>query len=518
MKSMSATKGIIVAGQYGTGKTETLIGLIRSASESNHSLRIGAFVAESANIALDAGRYGIGNNAAGVSFASVCCPTIIDMRQALDTALRDKSHDLLFLEPPGNLHPPLMAQVAVEKGIRLEHVIMLVSQRDFNDDRYTATFNSGLEIASIVGITHNIEGMPNTELMRAIKSANTHAPIISFEKGGLSYFEIENKTKWSLDILDGTSGFNHANSHGEHYQKALRVFDPELPCETILSILDQIAKTGSIARAKGHLPKYNLQIDMKRTSLKVTIPSQPLNQNGMGYAVFFAKGGLPLELIDQISIAPGQKPREMLENAPLESRFAVFGRLHRESQNNMANITANGEVTHTYSPVDEAERVANEIYKDSGDDSALRMILPAYHQTRLNALKELAKRPNTSQNAFAGMLISSVLINSSMVSEDGAPDYPKLADQHLMIKIKEAAMPALLHHSRFLRAEEISKFPRYEIAAGPYIHKAAQISWNGLDWMERGKYALARMRAKSNLVSVHADAGFNPLASLWGEW
>ena len=126
-------------------KDETIRGLIRGAGNEG---RIGAFVAESASIALDQSRYEIGDSAIGVSFASVCCPTLADMRQAMDTALRDKHFDLLFLEPPGNMHPPLMAQIAVEKGFDLEHIIMLVSQRDFPDDRHKTMLRTGLEIAS----------------------------------------------------------------------------------------------------------------------------------------------------------------------------------------------------------------------------------------------------------------------------------------------------------------------------------------------------------------------------------
>ena len=66
-------KAVIVAGPYGSGKTETIRGLIRGAGNEG---RIGAFVAESASIALDQSRYEIGDSAIGVSFAWVCCLTL----------------------------------------------------------------------------------------------------------------------------------------------------------------------------------------------------------------------------------------------------------------------------------------------------------------------------------------------------------------------------------------------------------------------------------------------------------
>ena len=506
----------MVTGQYGTGKTETIKGLIRSSADSNPGIRIGAFVTESANIAPDAKRYGIDDDASGVSFASVCCPTVADMRQAINTALRNKSYDLLFLEPPGNMHPPLMAQVAVEKGIELEHVIMLVSERDFKDDKYAATFQTGLEIASIVGITHKLNpastGCLDADMIRFIETANASAPIISFGKGELLYSEIQCHVKWSVDRMAGITEIGHS----DHYRKVLRVFNPELPFEEIVHILSQIAETGTVSRGKGQIPKYNKQFDLKGKVLEISESKTPVNKNSLGYAVFFAKSELPLEWIDKVSMAPEQKTRQMLVNAPLESKFAVFGRLYKESQKKIADVISAGKVTHTYNPVDDAEKIATEIYSDTKDDTAIRMILPFYHGTRLNALKELSKRDPAS-NAFCGVHVSSVLINTSLRS-DSEIDYTGVADQHHILKIKSEAIPALLCYSHYLKADAIKDFPRFESAVGPYILKAAQVGWANLNSTQRNDLSESKRLAKENMAKIHEEAGFALLAKTWEAW
>jgi G3E family GTPase len=507
-------KGVMVAGQYGTGKTETIRGLIRTAAQADPGLRIGAFVTESANIALDAKRYG-GADASGVSFASVCCPTLADMRQAMDTALRDRRYDLLFLEPPGNMHPPLMAQVAVEKGIELEQVVMLVSQRDFEDDRHTATFRTGLEMASVIGITHRVRrassDMADSEMIRFIRSANPSAPTLSFGRGGLAYPEIERIPCWSVERLAGVPAFGHS----DHYQKVLRVVNPDLRCEEVVSVLERIAETGEVARAKGQMPAHNRQFDMKGKSLEITTPETPMDSGGMGYAVFFGRERLPLDLIDKVSLAPGQMTRLMRGDAPAKAKFAVFGRLYAESQSKMGNVTANGRVTHTYTPVDDAEKLASEIYRDTGDDSALRMILPFYHGTRLCALAALGRE--AEPDAFVGVHVSAVLINTSL-AQGGGIDYPAMADQHQVLEIRARAVPALLRYASKLGADSIKDFPRYESAVGPYFLRAAKTGWDRLGEDSRASFGEPRAAAGENMARIHREAGFEPLAREWEAW
>jgi len=508
-------EAIIVAGQYGVGKTETIKGLIRTAAAPN--MRIGAFVAESANIALDQNRYGIGSNASGFSFASVCCPTIADMNQALDVALRDKKYDLLFFEPPGNMHPPLMAQVAIEKGFSPQHVIMLVSQRDFDQDRHRTTFHSGLEIANVVGVTHMQGQLLRPDIIDTIRKANSNASIISFSKSGLDYSMVQSQPKWSLTKLAGMSSFE-PEMHSDHYQKVMRVFNPDLNYDQIISLLNKIADTGIVERGKGIMPKYNKQIDIKRKFLEINTSDTLLSPKSIGYLVCFGKEKLPMDLIDQIALAPEQRTRELFEDSSQDQKLKVFGRLYQESEKNRKMVIANGEVTYTYSPLDDAEKVASEIYEDCKDDSAVRMILPVYHGTRLYALKELSAKQNpTAKEVFAGVHISAVLINTSLRS-DGGFDYSKRADQHQVLEIKKTAVPSLLDYASMLAASEIKDFPRYELVVGPYILKAARVGLDSLSPEGRTQLYKALEKAKMNMERISREAGFDKLAESWRTW
>lgn len=174
-----------------------------------------------------------------------------------------------------------------------------------------------------------------------------------------------------------------------------------------------------------------------------------------------------------------------------------------------------GKVTHTYTPVDDAEKLATEIYRDAGDDSALRMILPFYHGTRLRALDALRKAD--APDAFVGAHVSAVLINTSL-SKSGGIDYPAMADQHQVIEIRARAVPALLLHSSRLRADEIRDFPRFESAVGPYFLKAAKTGWECISPSQRASLEGSRTAAKANMARIHREAGFAALADEWESW
>ena len=77
-------------------------------------------------------------------------------------------------------------------------------------------------------------------------------------------------------------------------------------------------------------------------------------------------------------------------------------------------------MTYTYSPVDEAEKVAMEIYQDSGDNSAIKMILQVYHATEAQRITRAVGTVPDASTAFAGVHISAVLINKSLSQGQGA--------------------------------------------------------------------------------------------------
>ena len=392
---------------------------------------------------------------------------------------------------------------------------MLVSQRDFPDDRHRTMLHTGLEIASVVGITHSQRPLDDA-IIETIKGKNPHAPILTFSRSGLQYGVVQAQPRWSLGRLANiTDSDEHEGHHSDHYQKMLRVFNPELSYERILSLLEGIAKTGLVERGKGIIPSYNKQIDIKRTHLEMSTPEKPLSKQSMGYLICFGSGDLPLDVIDRVSMAPDQMTRETFANAPLENKISIFGRLYQASVDRTREVFSGGKVTYTYSPVDEAEKVAMEIYQDSGDNSAIKMILQVYHATRLNALQELSATVPDASTAFAGVHISAVLINKSLSQGQGALDYPKLVDQHQLLDIKEKAISAIFLYASILDSNAIREFPRYKSAVGPYILKAAETGWGSLDDKQKNALERLKSRAKENMAKIHNESNFPGLAESW---
>lgn len=371
-------EAVIVTGQYGVGKTTTINNLLPDIMQRYG--RVGVFVAESANIAPDVSRFvAREGNATGVSFASVCCPTLDDMRQALSTAVEGKEYDMLLVEPPGNMDPRYCIDALLSRDITPLHVALLVSQNHYETDKLMPTFRAALSVASVIGITrrdpqHEIDHLVDDLALHIVKGT----PII---KHKLRYDDLLNTSPWTqrqglTPILSGTE-----RVHSDHYARTIRLIDPSLSCESIVMILKELAEGGRVSRAKGSIPQHQKIFDIKGNSLDIQPHPNPDHRESLGYIAAFSTEKLPIALLDRLSVPSSYTPRPLKGTESPQERQRIFARLFEDSKGDLPLIIG-GKVPVSFDPVDFAYKVASEIQTLDGDSNALRMILVPRIRTR----------------------------------------------------------------------------------------------------------------------------------------
>ncbi|MBM3231954.1 hypothetical protein FJZ21_01070 [Candidatus Pacearchaeota archaeon] len=502
-------KATIVAGPYASGKTTAISNMIPGALSLEG--RVGAIVAESANLAPDRLRFPLGSGVAkGISFASVCCPTLADMEQALTTAVRDQPYDMVFIEPPGNMHPLIAVEAAKNRGLDINHVLMLVSHRDYNSDKVRTTFQSGLQCASTIGVTFSNGQIPR-ELEAELKRKNPSANIIAVGRNDFSYQTLQRQPRWSLQGMQ--SGFFtpiESDPHGEHYSIVMRVINPGLSLEQITRGLEGIAKSGLVERAKGPLPQFGLQFDIKRGNLEIN-PSPHGTSDQIPYIVLISERPLPGDIGSALGIPVDYKPQELISTASLKDKTLAFSKLYDASQGEVP-IRANGEITYTFTPIDPAYKVACQIYKDHGDDSPLRMILVRYNDIRFEALDQLSLEPHSRKNLM-GMRLAAGLLHKAG-TEEGIP-FDQFVDQHHLRQIREGVVPTFFDYASKLKAQECEGYPLYEPHVGPIFLRMADRAL-GLEGLAKRKVLSSTYSgAIQNMARVHDELGYANLSKGW---
>lgn len=514
-------RALIVAGQYASGKTTLIKNIIPQILEEEKS--VGAFVTESANVAPDKSRFPLpDSNSAGASFASVCCPTLADFEQAMPKAIRDKKYNRLIIELAGNMHALLGVQVAQKMGISIDNLVMLVSERDYEIDRVRPTFHSGLQVANTIGITHKTGVVSDSDkIMRHIKAVNPLAQVVSVPKESFDYSVIKNAKEWNAEFLyqgqtPGSllSGLGK-QLHNDHYKAETYVINPDLSFGEIAFALSNLAKSGLVERAKGPLPQFGKQFDVKREFLEISPSSNPFSKDLLPYVVIISKQKIPQELTEPFSVKPEQKLRELVKDASLEDKVAAFGKVFEAAKReeiDPASLFANEEVTYTFTATDQAYKIACQIYKDASDQTSLRFILPLYCSMRFKGLEALKGR-NDSKRNLIGIRLANGLLHKLDI-ENGI-DYPSCIEPPMLRKIKEVAIPSFYRYAKSLSADEIKEYPVYNTHVAPMTARLENRAWENSSKGQQKALEKERRLAIENMARVHYEAGKDDIAKLW---
>lgn len=494
---------IIVTGQYGVGKTTTINKLLPDVLA--HYGNVGVFVAESSNIAPDTARFAANPAAVtGVSFASVCCPTLADMEQALATALYQQHHRLLLIEPPGNMDPRYAIDAALGRGLDLRHVVLLASQRHHQSDRLMPTFKAALQVANMITITRRSDESSLDDLVYELSSiAHRGATILSNRP--LDFSDICSLRDWRTALGYTPMSDDVQRTHSDHYKRTMRVIDPTIPEDELVKLLQSLASSGTIARAKGNVPRYQLQFDIKGTDLDITRTERGGKHETMGYLAVFSLGELPVDLINRFTVPPTYIPKQLEDTHSPEERQLIFARLFEDSKGSIP-VSINGKVPISFDPVDAAYKVASEIYAIDKDDNPLRMILVPRIRTRLKALTALEASTQPDKN-YVGMMVSGYLLQK--LASDQGRDFPKLVDQHQLVEIKSKAVSAFFGYATTLDPDQTRHVPTYGQREAPYLLQMAQ---------RARLFAEIRsiVPASANMARVHTQLGLEEIARGWG--
>jgi G3E family GTPase len=328
------TDVIVLNGQYASGKTTLIENLLKEGTGEYE--KVGVFVAESANVAPDVDRYG-SQNAVGVSFASVCCPTVADMTQALITGIADKKYDLLFLEPPGNFHPKMVAQALLDPTLSkrvgtelsLAHMVTLLSEQSFETDKNKIAYDPSIEIASLVGLTFSESG--NGQVLSHVRGIRSDVPVISVPKEGFGLERIMENPSWTLERMSGIPDQRHT----DHYQRGMKVLSSSLSYDEISQLITELAQSGVVERAKGLFPQKSgverLKFDIKRDWINI----EPVNHSAdhMGYIAYFVPEGeeVPNKILDHLSESTIKRTAQFRTGASLEEMTDTFSSLYEAS-------------------------------------------------------------------------------------------------------------------------------------------------------------------------------------------
>jgi len=524
------TDVIVINGQYASGKTTLIENLLRDGTGKYQ--RTGVFVAESANVAPDVDRYG-SQNAIGVSFASVCCPTVADMTQALITGISGRNYDLLLLEPPGNFHPKMVAQALLDPDLSgkigseltLTHMLTLLSGKSFDTDRHKIAYDPSIEIASLVGLTFADENQE--AVMRHVRKIREDVPTVSIPKEAFTLERILEQPGWTLERMTGIPDQRHA----DHYQRGMKVIASNLGYDAITQLINEFAESGQVERAKGVFPlksgEQRLKFDIK--GKWVSIEAITTSADPMGYIAYFVPEGatVPSDVLKRLSESTINRTAQFRQDASYEEKVAAFSSVYESSlqkfsgSNVKTNVRdPNGNVLFTFSPVREAYLMAVEIAKAHDSVKPLQMILVPYHRAKLTALGELqederlGRTTNAGNRNYFGLQVTSQLVRALGVSEGN--DYRPLTDQHQMLLIRERVPDAYWHFAANLSADEISRIvpAKYEGRIAP-LHLQSGIQL--LEGVLQGDIPFSKesQAGVSNMANVHKQLGFSKLASEW---
>jgi G3E family GTPase len=524
------TDVIVLNGQYASGKTTLIENLLRKGTGEYE--KVGIFVAESANVAPDVDRYG-SKDAIGVSFASVCCPTVADMTQALITGIADKDYELLFLEPPGNFHPKMVAQALLDPTLSkrvgtelsLAHMVTLLSAQSFETDKNKIAYDPSIEIASLVGITFS--GSGNEGLLNHVQGIRSDVPVISVPKEGFGLERIIENPGWTLERMSGIPDERHT----DHYQRGMKVLSSTLSYDEISKAITEFAQSGVVERAKGLFPQKSgverLKFDIKGNWVNI----EPVKHTAdhMGYIAYFVPDGkqVPNEILDRLSESTIKKTTQFRPDASLEEMTETFSSLYEASltkfsgKNLKDNVRdPNGNVLFTFSPIRDAYLMSVEIAKTYGTTKPMQMVLVPYHRAKLTALAQLqedeqnGRDTNATNRNYFGLQLTAQLARA-LGSSEGI-DYRPITDQHQTIVIKEKVPDAFWHYAANLSIGEISS-----IVPTKYEGRIAQLHLRSgillLDLVALGDLPVSAeaYAGASNMVQVHRDIGFEKLASEW---
>jgi G3E family GTPase len=502
-------KGIVITGQYGNGKTTTINRIIPGILKEGKSLH--TFVLESSPIAVDQDRY-VGGSSSGASFASVCCPTFDDMQIALDTAVSRNQWDYLLMEPPGNMDPRFVVDAALQRDIEIEHVLMLTARDFFDTDKLMPTFDAGMQSSNVVGITRaNKGGRPVQELEQIIRESQPGKQIVLVDDN-FSWDVLKKVHPWSqfsyglLEQPSFTLLKGEERTHSDHYFRTMKVIDPSLQRAQVEGLLEELANTG-VTRAKGSVPKYGLSFDIQRGKLE--LHESAYKQGESGTLSVFSLEKLPTDVINRFSVNPSAVPSVIREGATIEEMQRVFAKLYDQSHKIEDLATkANGEVLYAFQPVDQALKVAREIfYKTKGEShQELRAILTPAIGVRFMALEELEDTQQPNRN-YTGLMLTAYLAQK-LAPEKGI-DFPKLIDQAQLRRIREEAAPGLFRYASGLSRKEMPELVNYNIREGPYFLDVAK---RALPYTQDSDSVSA---AKNNMAGLNSNMGYGNLANGW---
>ena len=234
-KKIQAVPTNIITGFLGTGKTSTILHLLKSKPANE---RWAVLVNEFGEIGVDGSLFqGQHSEETGIFIREVpggcmCCAAGLPMQIALSQLLSRARPDRLLIEPTGLGHPMEVMQVLSEDHYRdvlsIQKVLTLVDARNLADKRYTehATFNQQIAIADIVvGNKQDLYGPGDkTRLESYVKDNGApNAKVAVTEQGVLELNLLMGQTATTLHTTH--------KHHGTHNDKAqpVNLSDAPLP-------------------------------------------------------------------------------------------------------------------------------------------------------------------------------------------------------------------------------------------------------------------------------------------------
>lgn len=231
----------IITGFLGTGKTSTILHLLKSKPDNE---RWAILVNEFGEIGVD-GSFFWGNHpeesgvfVREVSGGCMCCASGFPVQIALNQLLTRAKPDRLLIEPTGLGHPievlELLSADYYQDVLSVQKVITLVDARNLSDSRYTehATFNQQIATADvIVGNKQDLYTEEDKANLAAYiqKITPTEPHILLAEQG-----------KIELSLLEGkTQAIAHYHAHRHEHQQGDSLVDQPLPSDGYLQAVNE---------------------------------------------------------------------------------------------------------------------------------------------------------------------------------------------------------------------------------------------------------------------------------------